>query len=94
VNKGAPVSDVKQGTTSRSEYFNLIEKTGGTAKTGITIAQLLIGYTRQGQGPVTAAASALPNTSAAYSSGGAIEIDSTNLPGLYRADVPNAAYSS
>lgn len=88
------MSDVKQGTTGRSEYFNLLEKTAGTAKTGITIAQLLIGYTRQGQGPVTAAASALPNTSAAYSSGGAIEIDATNLPGLYRADVPNAAYSS
>jgi hypothetical protein len=88
------MSDVKQGTTGRSEYFNLLEKTAGTAKTGITIAQLLIGYTRQGQGPITAAASALPNTSAAYSSGGAIEVDSTNLPGLYRADVPNAAYSA
>jgi hypothetical protein len=34
------MSDVKQGTTGRSEYFNLLEKTAGTAKTGITIAQL------------------------------------------------------
>jgi hypothetical protein len=88
------MSDVRKGTTSRSEYFNVVEKTAGTAKTGVTIAQFLIGYTRTREGPVTTVASALPNTSAAYSSGGAIEIDATNLPGLYRADVPNAAYSS
>lgn len=84
----------KKGTTSRSEYFNLVDKTAGTAKTGITITQLLIGYVREGQGPVTTVASALPNTSAAYSANGAIEIDATNLPGLYRADIPDAAYSS
>lgn len=30
----------------------------------------------------------------AYSSGGFVEIDSTNMPGLYRLDVPNAALAS
>jgi hypothetical protein len=30
----------------------------------------------------------------AYSSGGFVEVSSTNTPGLYRLDLPNACYSS
>jgi len=88
------MSSVKSGTTSRTEYFNLVEKTAGTAKTGVTINQLLIGYTRTRQGNVTTNCSALSNTSVAWSSGGAIEVDGTGAPGLYRVDVPDAAYST
>lgn len=88
------MSIVKSGTTGRSEYFNILDKTAGTPKTGLTITQLLIGYTRSRQGNVTTNLSALPNTSAAWSSAAAIEIDSANAPGLYRVDVPDAAYAT
>src|ERR1044071_1020589 len=88
------MKEIKKGTTSQTEYFNVVDKTAGTAKTGVTISQLLVGYTRTRLPPVTAAASALPSTTATFSANGAIEIDATNLPGLYRVDFPDAAFSS
>ena len=88
------MSEVKKGTTSRTEYFNLVDSTAGTPKTGVTITSLVLGYTRTRQRVVTTTCSALGNTSASYSSGGAIELSSTNAPGLYRVDVPDGAYST
>src|SRR5204863_2284004 len=87
------MSEVKQGTTSRSEYFNLVDKTAGTPKTGVAPGNLTFAYTRSQLSTVAGVCSALPSTAAAWSNLGAIEQDATNSPGLYRVDVPNAAYS-
>lgn len=88
------MSEVKKGTTSRSEYFNLVEKTAGTAKTGLTPANLYIAYTRSRLSCVASVCTALANSASAWLNVGAIEVDATNAPGLYRVDVPDAAYSN
>jgi hypothetical protein len=88
------MSEVKKGTTSRSEYFNLVEKTAGTAKTGVTPGNLYIAYTRSRLSCVASVCTALANSASAWLNVGAIEVDATNAPGLYRVDVPDAAYSN
>lgn len=67
----------------------------GAGKTGLAFntASLTAYYVRPG----SAAASitlATQTTTGAYSSGGFVEIDATNLPGFYRFDVPNAVLAA
>jgi len=88
------LSEVKKGTTSRTEYFNLVDKTAGTAKTGVTPTNLYLAYTRTRSSTVASVCTSLGNSASSWLSNGAIEVDATNAPGLYRVDVPDAAYSS
>ena len=37
---------------------------------------------------------ATQTVSGAYSSGGWVEVDATNLPGIYRFDIPNAVFAT
>lgn len=60
----------------------------GIAYTGVTGAS----YQRQGAARV-AITPATQTVTGAYSSGGWVEIDATNQPGLYRFDVPDAAFA-
>ena len=83
-------------STSVTLYFRLRDSSTGLAKTGLTSssAGAVASYTRQAGSAtaITLAALALPTT--AWSAGGFIEVDATNAPGLYRIDVPNAAFAS
>jgi hypothetical protein len=88
------MSEVKKGTTSRTEYFNLLDKTAGTAKTGLTMGNLYLTFVRDRSSAVASVCSSLSSSAAAYSAYGASEVDATNAPGLYRVDVPDAAYSN
>lgn len=81
------------GSTSVSiEVF--IQNTSGAALTGLVhnSAGLRAFYRRSGNAAATAITLAtLASSTAAFSAGGFIEIDATNMPGLYRLDLPNAA---
>jgi hypothetical protein len=80
--------NINTGTTSYSEYVYM-------ASTGYssTTSGLKAYYIRQNSAPV---AIGITNQSptGSFISGGFCELDSANLPGLYRFDVPNALFAS
>lgn len=81
------------GTTSYSVDL-YIQDTAGAALPGLAYntASLTAYYRRGGNGSATAITLAtLASATAAWSSGGFKEVDATNMPGLYRLDVPDAA---
>jgi hypothetical protein len=68
----------------------------GQGKTGLVYntAGLKCYYTRGPAGTPTAISLATQTSGGAYSSGGFVEKDATNSPGLYRLDVPNAVLAT
>lgn len=85
---------VKPGTTSLVAYVFIQDSsvTTGAGLTGLAFGtgSLVASYVRP-----LAARSAITlvtqTTTGAFSSGGFIEVDATNMPGVYRLDVPDAA---
>lgn len=67
----------------------------GQGKTGLAFntASLNISYRRQG-GSRVAITLVTQTVTGAFSSGGFVEIDAANMPGLYRLDLPNAAIAT
>lgn len=89
---------IKKGATSQSLYFEVLDSTSTTGgrKTGLVYntASLTAYYTRN-RGLATAITLAtLAAADSAFSSGGFKEVDATNSPGLYRLDVPDAAFAT
>src|SRR5262245_4976825 len=85
---------IKAGSTSVSWSFVLRSTTDSTEVTGKVAANLTGSYWRQGGSRTAITLSDLSTISDAYSSGGVKEVDSTNLPGLYRIDLPDAAVAT
>lgn len=90
---------ITKGATSQSVdvFIQDAASAVGAGKTGLVFntASLVAYYRRGGTGAVTAITLAtLANAAAAWSSGGFVEIDAANLPGMYRLDVPNAVIAS
>lgn len=63
-----------------------------TELTGLTATDITASYWRQGGSRVAITVSDLTAIDDAHSDGGFKEVDATNMPGLYRFDVPDAAY--
>ena len=61
----------------------------GAGDTGLTFSNITGYYVRAGSSAV-AITMATQTVTGAYSSGGFVEIDATNMPGVYRFDVPDA----
>jgi len=78
--------------TNQSVYFEIRDLLG-TPKTGLVYnsAGAMATYTRQGSQSVTITLSSLISADGVFSAGGFIE---TSTAGLYRLDVPNAAWVS
>jgi hypothetical protein len=88
-------SSIKAGSTSVSVIVQLIDRTTFLPKTGIAHTDLVsASYLRQGGVRTAIALSALAAVDSAYSSGGWKELDSTNMPGYYRLDLPDAAVAT
>lgn len=85
---------IKAGATSQTIdlFIQDSASTTGGGKTGIAYnAASLTAYYRKGAtGSATAITLATQTVGGAYSSGGFVEIDATNMPGMYRLDLPNA----
>jgi len=92
----AKLSLVK-GTTSYRAYVFIQDSsvTTGAGLTGLVFnsANLVASYVRPGAARV-AITLGTQTVTGAYSSGGFVEVDSTNMPGLYRLDVPDAALAT
>jgi hypothetical protein len=91
--KVAGFSEIKAGASSVSLPVRLLS-TAGAGVTGKTASSVTASYWRQGGTRTAISVSDLAAVNSAYSSGGLKEVDSTNLPGLYRLDIPDAAVAS
>ncbi len=90
--------NIVKGKTSKSVDV-LIRDTSSTSGAGLTglvfnTSGLTAYYHRPGSAPTAITLATLSGNTAAFSSGGFIAVDGTNMPGLYRLDVPDAALAS
>ncbi len=81
---------VKAGTTSVSIMVKLVAESTGAAVTGIVAAGITASYWRQGGLVVGITETDLAALDSAYSAGGWFEA----VNGLYRLDVPDAAFAT
>ena len=87
------------GATNVSVYFYIVEDVGGTnpgePKTGLVHTNLTsASYARQGAVRSAITPITLASASAAHADGGFILVDDTNMPGVYRFDIPDAAVAA
>ena len=83
-------------STNNSIYFQLLSEITGLPLTGVAYddAGAAASYTRPGSAHATITLATLASAGAAHSDGGFIEVSSTSAPGLYRLDVPDAAFAT
>lgn len=82
------------GATGVSLTFALRKASDSTEQTGKVAADMTLSYLRQGGTRTSITASDLGSVNASHSDGGVKEIDATNMPGLYRLDIPDAAIAT
>lgn len=89
--------NIKKASTSQTVYVFIQDSslTTGAGKTGLAYntGSLVAYYVR----PLAAAAAitlATQTATGAWSSGGFVEVDSTNMPGVYRLDLPDAVLAT
>ena len=89
------VAGIAAGSSSKSVYIRIVD-TLGAPQTGLAYnsAGIIMSYARMGAARVAITPATLSALTSAYSSGGFKEVDATNMPGVYRLDVPNAAFVS
>ncbi len=88
---------IKVGTTSRTEDIFIADSssTTGAGKTGLVFNTAgLKAYYALPRAAAVAITLATQTVTGAFSSGGFVEIDATNMPGWYRFDLPDAALAS
>ncbi|PWJ88367.1 hypothetical protein C8D77_11189 [Mesorhizobium loti] len=89
---------IKKGATSQSIYVDVLDSasTTGGRKTGLAYntSSLTAYYVRNQNTAVAITLATLAAANTAWSSGGFKEVDSANMPGIYRLDVPDAAFAT
>lgn len=89
---------LKAGSTSQSIYVEILDSTSTTGgrKTGLAYntSSLVAYYVRPGGSATAITLATLAAANSAYSSGGFKEVDATNMPGVYRLDIPDAAIAA
>src|SRR5512143_1287253 len=88
---------VTKGSTSQT-FMVFIRDSSSTTGAGLTglafnTASLVASYCRPAAAR-QAITLATQTTTGAWSSGGFVEIDATNMPGCYRFDVPDAVFAT
>jgi hypothetical protein len=83
------------GNTSTIEYINITQSNSGVPLTGLTYQSsgLTAYYVRPGGTPTSITLNSQTATGA-FTSGGFVAVDNTNMPGLYRIDIPNAVFAT
>jgi hypothetical protein len=82
------VVNIRQNTTSRTEFINL-----NSVGYKFNTATLIASYIKLG-GTRTSIPLVNQTVTGAWVSGGFVEIDPVNMPGLYRFDIPDTVFSS
>ena len=93
---GLNADGIRKGSQNISVYLVIRKSADNTERTGLLYnsSGLKATYVRDGSAAQAITLATLASASAAHSDGGFIEVDSTNSPGLYRLDVPDAAFAS
>jgi len=86
--------DILKGSTDQTLFIELVDSSTGLAKTGIIFTDVTGSYARTRSARVAITMATLASASAAHSDGGFILVDDTNQPGVYRIDVPDAAFAT
>jgi hypothetical protein len=83
------------GNTSLIEYINITQSNSGIGLTGLVYnsSGLTAYYIRPGGAPTSITLNSQTVTGA-FTSGGFVAVDNTNMPGLYRIDIPNTVFNS
>lgn len=89
---------IQVGTTSQSVYV-FVQDSSSTTGAGLTglahdTAGLTAYYVRPRAAVTAIALATLASATAAWATGGFVEVDATNLPGVYRLDLPDAVLAS
>lgn len=86
----------KASATSVSLPLEIRKAADGTAFTGLVYntSGLTAAYWRQGGSPVSITLASLSGPSNSWGSGGFCEVSSSSNPGVYRLDVPDAAFAT
>ena len=82
------VVNIRQNTTSRTEFINL-----NSVGYKFNTASLVASYIKLG-GTRTSIPLVTQTVTGAWTSGGFVEIDPINMPGLYRFDIPDTVFAS
>jgi hypothetical protein len=88
---------VKAGSTSRLEHVFILDSTSttGAGKTALTSASVTAFYFRPGDTTTTGRSITLAaGTLGTWSSGGFIQVNATDMPGLYEIGIPNAIFAA
>lgn len=89
---------IAKGAVDQSIYVEVLDSTSTTGgrKTGLAYntASLTAYYVRNGGSATSITLATLAAANSAHSDGGFKEVDSTNMPGVYRLDLPDAAVAS
>lgn len=93
---------VTAGKTNVSVYYYIVQDASaaspGEPITGLLFSDIETGgsasYVRQGAARVDLTLVTLASASAVHADGGFILVDDTNMPGVYRCDYPDAAFST
>lgn len=88
--------NIKADSTSISIPIFFQSSTTGEGETGVTSSTtgLKVYYWRQGSSATAVTITNLSTVTSPFSSGGIKEVDSTNMDGMYRLDVPNGAWAT
>lgn len=86
--------DIFKGTTDQSLFFELVDSSTGLPKTGIVYTSITAAYVRTRIAKADITPATLASAAAAHSDGGFILVNDTTNPGLYRLDVPDAAFAT
>lgn len=81
-------------STSVSVTIFAVDEVTGVPHTGLEAGDLSAYYARTRGAPTQVTVSALSDPDDAHADGGFIEIDAANMKGVYRFDVPDAAFAS
>ena len=88
---------VKAGSTSRLEHVFILDSASatGAGKTALTNASITAFYFRPGDTTTTGRSITLAaGTLGTWSSGGFIQVNATDMPGLYEIGIPNAIFAA
>lgn len=90
-----PNYTILPGSTSERLLVQIVDSTTALGKTGLVYntSGLQCYYVRPGSA-ATSVTLSTQTVTGAYSSGGFVEIDATNMPGIYRFDPPDAAIAA
>lgn len=88
------MTDVFKGATDQTIFVELVDSTTGLPKTGIVYTDVTGSYSRTRSARVAITMATLASASAAHGDGGFILVDDTNQPGVYRVDIPDAAFAT